>query len=109
MFVLIMDKAESNLHTFLNGVARPISQKDAVNMLCKIGLGLKHVHMEITHGNLKPTNIMIMEDNVFKIADFGITKEQLDSHVTMISERDRLYTAPELLLMERGGILAPLK
>ncbi len=98
VLVIIMDKAESNLDTYLSNLPRPIPQKQVINMLCQIGLGIEHLHLEleITHRDLKPKNILVMKDNILKIADFGIAKEIMDSSITMSSKGDRVYAAPEV-------------
>ena len=53
----------------------PFSEKDALRIFSQIAQGLSKAHSKgIVHRDLKPANIIITEDRVVKILDFGIAK-----------------------------------
>ncbi len=48
---------------------------DALNIAIQVAAGLSYAHQRgVVHGDIKPSNIMILGDNHVKIADFGIAK-----------------------------------
>ncbi len=48
---------------------------DALNIAIQVAAGLYYAHQRgVVHGDIKPSNIMILGDNHVKIADFGIAK-----------------------------------
>jgi diguanylate cyclase (GGDEF)-like protein len=48
---------------------------DVLNIAIQVGTGLYYAHQRgVVHGDIKPSNIMILGDNLVKIADFGIAK-----------------------------------
>lgn len=48
---------------------------DALNIAIQVAAGLFYAHQHgIAHGDIKPSNIMVLGDNLVKIADFGIAR-----------------------------------
>jgi serine/threonine-protein kinase len=48
---------------------------DVLNIAIQISAGLSYAHQRgIVHGDIKPSNIMVLGDNLVKIADFGIAR-----------------------------------
>ena len=48
---------------------------DALNIAIQVATGLSYAHQRgIVHRDIKPSNIMVMGDNLVKIADFGIAR-----------------------------------
>ena len=48
---------------------------DALNIAIQVASGLFYAHQHgVVHGDIKPSNIMVLGDNLVKIADFGIAR-----------------------------------
>jgi eukaryotic-like serine/threonine-protein kinase len=48
---------------------------DALNIAIQVAAGLSYAHQRgVVHGDIKPSNIMVLGDNLVKIADFGIAR-----------------------------------
>ncbi len=54
---------------------KPLSWKDAVHFIVQILRALQHAHDRgIVHRDIKPQNIMLLEDGSIKVMDFGIAR-----------------------------------
>jgi len=76
----------------------PLSIKEALNIIIQIASGLSKAHeKDIIHRDIKPANIMITEDGVVKIVDFGLAK--LSGQTKLTQEGSALgttsYMSPE--------------
>lgn len=50
-----------------------LTSSEAVDIMCQLTDGLSHAHESyIIHRDIKPQNIMILEDGLVKITDFGV-------------------------------------
>ncbi|OZG72136.1 serine/threonine protein kinase [Hahella sp. CCB-MM4] len=77
----------------------PLDLKQAIKIAKQIAFGLSAAHQHhIVHRDIKPANIMIQDDGVVKILDFGIAK-LADTEITLAGARmgTLAYMAPEQL------------
>ena len=83
----------------------PISESDAVNYALQIGQALQIVHAaHIVHCDLKPSNVMLTNDNRIVLIDFGSARSQLVSSNgsrTDISTGTPYYVCPEQIAGRR--------
>jgi serine/threonine protein kinase len=53
----------------------PLDNSQFLDIAAQVASGLKHAHeLGVTHGNLKPSNIMITSEKVVKLMDFGLSR-----------------------------------
>jgi non-specific serine/threonine protein kinase len=76
----------------------PLDSKQAINITIQTAAGLAKAHEKgIIHRDIKPANIMITNDGVVKILDFGLAK--LSGHTTLTRTGTMLgttvYMSPE--------------
>lgn len=74
-----------NLRQHING--KPLDRREALRIAAQIAAGLEAAHEAgIMHRDIKPDNIMIRDDGLVKILDFGAAKRELQagaiSHLT---------------------------
>ena len=56
-------------------LSKPMEQKQAIDIIKGICLGLEHAHKHDTiHSDLKPGNIFVLKDGTVKVFDFGIAR-----------------------------------
>ena len=73
------------------------STEEKIKIIIQVADVLKEVHKrDIIHRDIKPANIMITDDNVLKLMDFGIARLK-DSNLTMTCELlgSPAYMSPE--------------
>ena len=75
-----------------------IRWNEAVHFTCQILMALEHAHSKgIVHRDIKPQNIMLLQDGSIKVADFGIARF-LQSETTTMTDKaigSVHYIAPE--------------
>lgn len=88
-------------HTTLADLPLPLTEKQIVNYIIQVTLGLKHLkNNKIIHRDIKPSNILISEKGLLKISDFGISKQVKDHEKTESCLGTPYYTAPEIIKEE---------
>ena len=80
-----------------NGDKRYFEEKDILNWLFQVCLALQYLHENsIVHRDIKPSNIFLMENNIIKLGDFGLSK-YMPIHRTKSLVGTFIYSAPEIL------------
>ncbi|OZG61466.1 serine/threonine protein kinase [Bifidobacterium lemurum] len=75
----------------------PLSQRDAEQVMVGVLSALEYSHrMGIIHRDIKPGNIMISEQGMVKVMDFGIARALDDSAATMTQSQGVVGTAQYL-------------
>ena len=88
-----------------------LSYFNCVNQLVQ---ALKYCHdQEIVHFDLKPANILVFEDNLVKIADWGAAKAGISKGTQTLKTYNlagtKLYASPELLALLDGELEGAIK
>jgi len=79
---------------------QPMTIENALDIALQIARGLEKAHAKgIIHRDVKPANVIITEDSVVKIVDFGLAKLAGRSHITRTGAvlGTAAYMAPEQL------------
>ncbi len=72
---------------------------DALNLAIQVAAGLSYAHQRgVVHGDIKPSNIMVLGDNLVKIADFGIARMASSMEV---KQGDAIYGTPPYMSPEQ--------
>jgi serine/threonine-protein kinase len=108
--VLVMELAEGSLQDRLRETpGRPLP--DAARLITEIAVGLAHLHASgWVHGDLKPSNILIMADGSIRLADFGLATHLDGTHGYAPPLGSTDYLPPERLesnLCEEGVQVRP--
>lgn len=75
-----------------------IDEKIVWEILVDLTQGLKHLHdNQMMHMDIKPANVLIGLDTLYKIADFGLVLDISKKDFREAQEGDPKYLAPELL------------
>lgn len=93
------DKIEQNKFT-------PLPEAELWNIFRQVVSGIRYLHYQnIVHGDIKPQNLLVSEDGVVKIADFGISK-MLHGSAQKLADAvgTPAFMAPELC--KGGGVFS---
>ncbi|MES2824048.1 MAG: protein kinase [Pseudomonadota bacterium] len=105
---IVMELVEGQTLKKLLAFAKPDAAQ-AINILRQIAEAMQQAHAAgLTHGDLKPSNIMVEPSGTARILDFGLARK-VDTQTTLsVLQQDTqgtiAYMAPERLL---GATLAP--
>jgi eukaryotic-like serine/threonine-protein kinase len=75
-----------------------LTLRDSLAVLAQAVPGLRYAHRRgIIHRDLKPANLMLTDDGIVKIMDFGIARVQGSQHLTRVGEfcGTFVYASPE--------------
>ncbi|KAJ3024482.1 UNVERIFIED_CONTAM: hypothetical protein HDU68_008133 [Siphonaria sp. JEL0065] len=92
----------------LDSVTTPFDESMARFYFRQLILGIEYLHEhEISHRDIKPDNLLISNDNVLKIVDFGVSEMfSKQNDMTKKSEGSPAFFAPELCIPNHGEISA---
>ena len=63
-----------------------MSEQETINITRQIAEALKHAHSnKIVHRDIKPHNILLTEEGIVKVADFGIARASSSSTINNAS------------------------
>ncbi|KAM5551322.1 hypothetical protein ABKV19_026245 [Rosa sericea] len=106
-----MSKGSLDKHIFPKEGLISLSCKEAFEISLGVARGIDYLHqgcdMKILHFDIKPHNILLDDNFVPKISDFGLARlcPLDDSSLTMTAARGTLgYMAPELFYKNIGGV-----
>eukprot|EP01112_Ceratiomyxa_fruticulosa_P004432 TRINITY_DN1498_c0_g2_i3.p1 TRINITY_DN1498_c0_g2~~TRINITY_DN1498_c0_g2_i3.p1 ORF type:complete len:244 (-),score=44.86 TRINITY_DN1498_c0_g2_i3:661-1392(-) len=93
---------QGNLQKLLDTNKGQLSWEFKANLLLQIASGMSHIHScGVIHGDLKPQNVLIGENNKAYISDFGYSKTNLSSYITSIKGFAPCYSAVEVFKEEK--------
>ncbi len=87
---------------------RKLTVDQRLQLMLQVLEAVQHAHQHaVIHRDLKPSNILVTEDGVVKLLDFGIAKQMddsVDQTMTGLRLMTPAYAAPEQLRGERVGV-----
>ncbi len=100
--VLVMERAAGNLRDSLIA-ARGTPLRDGHELLRQLATALVAVHEAgWVHGDVKPANVLLMEDGTVRLADFGLAGELEGTHAYLPLLGSEDYLPPEWWTEEVG-------
>lgn len=103
-FCIVMEFCPyGQLYTYLNSTKENFYLKPSlmIDWSKQIAAGMQHLHLnKIIHRDLKSPNILISENNVLKISDFGASKNSAEKSMVMSFKGTVAWMAPEVIRNE---------
>jgi serine/threonine protein phosphatase PrpC len=104
---LVMEYLEGQTLGNLMRAIRPMPVSDALKIASRIAEALIYLHEhDVVHRDLKPDNVMILNDGSIRLMDFGIAKSGAGRRLTFGGFQPALgtpeYMAPEQVKGKRG-------
>nr|KYP46669.1 putative receptor-like protein kinase At5g39020 family [Cajanus cajan] len=106
-----MPSSSLDKYIFSNEVSIPLSYDQIYQISLGVARGIAYLHegcdMQILHFDIKPYNILLDENFIPKISDFGLAKLYPvdDSVITLTAARGTIgYMAPELFYKNIGAV-----
>lgn len=97
------------LHTE-RGLASPLSWPSRMEIACQVAVALQYLHEEarppILHRDVKSANVLLVDDNCAKLADFGLSKlGPKDNQFTVTAVRGSYgYMDPQYMKTQRYSV-----
>ncbi|NLU66828.1 protein kinase [Streptomyces sp. HNM0574] len=96
--VLVLERAETSLDRLLAASPAPAAGPALLAQICE---GLAQLHTAgWVHGDLKPSNVLLMPDGGARLGDFNLASELEGTHAYAPAFATPDYTPPELLWSE---------
>jgi len=103
---MVMERVRGHtLDDILQKRKAPIEMRESLAIIARAADGLAYAHsMGVIHRDIKPANLMIAENGVLKIMDFGIARVRGSQRLTRTGSivGTLAYMAPEQLRGEEG-------
>ena len=102
--VIVMEYcAKKTLYKYV--LENRLNMKEKIGLLVQLAKGLTYLHAKsICHLDLKPQNILVDENNVAKLSDFGLSKTAVLEKKTGKTGYTLLYSAPEQIDGQDPGL-----
>ncbi|MBU7596798.1 protein kinase [Streptomyces sp. P38-E01] len=108
--VLVLELASRSLRDVLDDAGGP-APPGAARLLAEVCEGMAQLHREgWVHGDIKPSNVLLMDDGGVRLSDFNLAAEMEGSHAYSPAFSTPDYSPPELLWSEfsaRGQQIRP--
>ncbi|KAK1756096.1 kinase-like domain-containing protein [Echria macrotheca] len=105
--VLEMCKKGVVMKVGLHESAQPYSEEQCRCWFRDLILGIEYLHSQgVVHRDIKPDNLLLTEDDVLKVSDFGVSEmfERPDEMRTAKSAGSPAFLPPELCMAKHGDI-----
>ncbi|RZF35911.1 hypothetical protein LSTR_LSTR017508 [Laodelphax striatellus] len=97
--VIVMNLAKTDLHFLLHPSKRPIRAEEKRTILYQLFNGLAAIHKhKIIHRDIKPGNVLITNEGIVQIADFGLSVPLVPGEKRTSPGGTLFYKAIELLM-----------
>lgn len=105
--VLEMCKKGVVMKVGLEDQADPYSEEQCRHWFRDLILGIEYLHAQgVVHRDIKPDNLLLTEDDILKIVDFGVSEmfEKPDQMMTAKSAGSPAFLPPELCIAKHGDV-----
>src|SRR5215208_4343163 len=95
---MVMELVHGHTIEALLAQAGRLTVRDSLAVLAQAIPGIRYAHRRgVIHRDLKPANLMLTDDGIVKIMDFGIARVQGSQHLTRVGEfcGTYVYASPE--------------
>ena len=95
----------------IKATAEPLPPRRLAEDALQIARGLAHAHRRgVVHRDIKSENVLVTEDGVLKVSDFGLAKLELESSLTEEGSvlGTMAYMAPEQIMGEKSDARADI-
>ncbi|KAJ9152011.1 CAMKK/META protein kinase [Pleurostoma richardsiae] len=105
--VLEMCKKGVIMKVGLDQAADPYEEEECRCWFRDLILGIEYLHHQgVVHRDIKPDNLLLTDDNVLKVVDFGVSEmfEKPEHMVTSKSAGSPAFLPPELCVAHHGNV-----
>ncbi|KAK8090273.1 hypothetical protein PG997_005234 [Apiospora hydei] len=105
--VLEMCKKGVVMKVGLDDRADPYPEEQCRHWFRDLILGIEYLHAQgVIHRDIKPDNLLLTEDDILKIVDFGVSEifEKPDTMMTAKSAGSPAFLPPELCIVRHGDV-----